>query len=251
MKKEIHKNISVGSDEDILEQLRKIKPETMALDDIGLSALFIMLYGPYCRYCSEEGVWYSYNGKYWANEMKTPIIAKAYAKAFQRNLCKYGSNCIKDDVKRNSFLKVVAKYGSNKYLDNLLACAKSCDPISKDIFNQNPDLFNCQNGTYNLKTHEFKPHDYKDYLTQISNVIYDPKASSNLWVKTIAKIMDYNREKIEYLQRMCGYSITADSSLENFFICWGETTRNGKSTVLETLARMMGDYADTLDPASL
>lgn len=39
-------------------------------------------------------------------------------------------------------------------------------------------LFNCQNGTTNLKTFEFKEHDTNDYITKMSNVIYNPRASS-------------------------------------------------------------------------
>lgn len=34
-------------------------------------------------------------------------------------------------------------------------------------------LFNCKNGTFNLRTFEFQKHNPKDFITKISNVVYN------------------------------------------------------------------------------
>lgn len=234
----------------VLSELQKSQPENGKLDDIGISELFIKLYGHVVRYCPDEGVWFAYDGKVWKHQKK-PVIAMKYLKDFQRKLCVYGSLHIEDYDKQQAFLKAITKYGAQKCLVNLLACAESWEPVSISSFDQDGDLFNCQNGTYNLRTGIFKPHDYNDHLTQISNVVYDPSASSDLWDRTIYKIMDGNQVLIDYLHRMLGYTLTTDTSLKNFFICWGLSTNNGKSTTFETMTHLMGDYAETLDPASL
>ncbi|MDL2327771.1 phage/plasmid primase, P4 family [Ruminococcaceae bacterium OttesenSCG-928-A11] len=45
--------------------------------------------------------------------------------------------------------------------------------------------------------------------------------------------------------------LSGDTSLECFFILYGSTTRNGKSTLTETVAHILGDYAKTALPQSL
>jgi P4 family phage/plasmid primase-like protien len=60
--------------------------------------------------------------------------------------------------------------------------------------------------------------------------------------------MDDDREKIAYLQRICGLCLTADTSLECLWFLYGASTRNGKSTFVETMAQMLGDYALSTPP---
>ena len=46
-----------------------------------------------------------------------------------------------------------------------------------------------------------------------------------------------------YLQKILGYALTGDTSLETCFILYGATTRNGKSTLVETISYLMGHTA--------
>jgi putative DNA primase/helicase len=54
-----------------------------------------------------------------------------------------------------------------------------------------------------------------------------------------------------FLQKALGYALTGDTSLECFFILYGSSTRNGKSTLTETVANILGDYARTVQPQTL
>jgi putative DNA primase/helicase len=54
-----------------------------------------------------------------------------------------------------------------------------------------------------------------------------------------------------FLQKSLGYALTGDTSLECFFILYGNTTRNGKTTLSETVAYILGDYARTIQPQTL
>ena len=83
---------------------------------------------------------------------------------------------------------------------------------------------------------------------------YDPAARSELWIRFIDEVMQGDEEKIKYLQKAIGYGITADTSLETCFILYGATTRNGKSTLVETIMHMLGGssgYAMQMKPESL
>jgi len=70
----------------------------------------------------------------------------------------------------------------------------------------------------------------------------------------MSDVMVGNTEKIEYLQKLMGYALTGDTRLEACFILYGATTRNGKSTLVETIAYMHGDtagYALNMKPETL
>ena len=54
-----------------------------------------------------------------------------------------------------------------------------------------------------------------------------------------------------YLQKAVGYSLTGDTSLECLFIMYGPTTRNGKTTTIETILRLMGEYGRSAKPDML
>ena len=54
--------------------------------------------------------------------------------------------------------------------------------------------------------------------------------------------MQGDKDLITYLQKALGYALTGDTSEECLFLLYGPTTRNGKSTVIETFMALMGGY---------
>ena len=52
--------------------------------------------------------------------------------------------------------------------------------------------------------------------------------------------MQDNKYKIDYLQRAFGYSLTGDVKEEEIYILYGPTSRNGKSTITETISYLLG-----------
>lgn len=116
-------------------------------------------------------------------------------------------------------------------------------------------MFNCQNGTLNLKTFEFKQsHDPCDLLSKVSNVVYDPNKKAPVFEKFINEVMQGDVETTRFLQKTIGYALTGSTSLETCFILYGASTRNGKSTLIETLLYMLGNtkgYAMSMSPETL
>ena len=66
----------------------------------------------------------------------------------------------------------------------------------------------------------------------------------------INTIMEDNPDKIEYLQKILGYSLLAGNPLEIFIILYG-LTRTGKGTLTSTIFNLLGDYAKNIMPNSL
>lgn len=56
---------------------------------------------------------------------------------------------------------------------------------------------------------------------------------------------------VEFLQRVCEYCLYPTNREECFFIFFGATTRNGKSTLLESIKNVLGDYSKAVSSATL
>ena len=70
------------------------------------------------------------------------------------------------------------------------------------------------------------------------------------WEQFIDEVTQGDRDKADFLQRALGYSILGTSKEECMFVLHGKTTRNGKSTLLDAVHHLLGDYA-TVAPVEL
>jgi putative DNA primase/helicase len=82
-----------------------------------------------------------------------------------------------------------------------------------------------------------------------TGVPLDVSVSCDRWRQFIAEIADDDAERAELLRLALGYSLTADVSEQVFFVLLGSGA-NGKSTLVETVAAVVGDYAGLL-PSSV
>jgi putative DNA primase/helicase len=110
-------------------------------------------------------------------------------------------------------------------------------------FDADPFLFNCLNGTIDLRTGELRPARREDLITKIVNLNYVKDAKCEVWLRFLSEIFGGDEELVAYVKRAIGYSITADTREQCFFLCHG-AGRNGKSTLLKVLREfVLGDYA--------
>lgn len=234
----------------MLEKLKKLTPEKRySHNDIGMSELFADMFKSQLRYNTTAKQWYYFNGKVWKEDAGA-MIARQKVKELSKTLLTY-IPCIKDEDKKDTYLKYIKTLGNYNTRKKILEDSQSKMFISQTDFDKNKHLFNCQNKTYNLKTHEFTEHNPDDLLSKISNVVYDPKATCPQFKKFMNEIMLHNKNKIDFLQKILGYSLTAETLLEMCFILYGKTTRNGKGTLMDTILYMLGDYGMTAVPETL
>ena len=218
-------------------------------DEIGLGNMFADFFKPIARYNSERGIWFVYDGVVWQPDMENLKVAEL-AKYLADKLYLFALKITEEDV-RKRFIDRVRKLQQRKHRDTMLKDAKSVFPLSMKQYDQDIYLFNCKNGTLDLRTMEFREHRPEDFLTKVSPVIYDPDADCPRWRTFISEIMQGDKARADYLQKAIGYSLTGDTKMECLFILYGPTSRNGKGTTMESILRIMGEYGKNADPTML
>lgn len=252
-RKFIVRGIRSTKDNWIAEMLKELQPhERYSFDDKGNGDLFAEVFREIARFNTTAKEWYVYNGKVWQQDVGTMLVSRM-AKQLKDELLMF-SLSIKNDSQKTAYQKHIVKLGSRPVRDTMVKDARDRYCISNDDLDQDPDLLNCQNGTLNLRTFRFREHRSSDLLSRIAAAEYEPEIRSTLWERFIDDVMEGNQSKMEYLQKAIGYGITSDTSLETCFILYGAQTRNGKSTMMETIMHMLGGsrgYSLQMKPESL
>ena len=220
-------------------------------NDIGIAKLFYDLHCDLICYVIEAKTWYAYNGKRWVKDDGNLHIMEM-CKSFVQALVSYAQSF--DDgggEESKAFIKYTSELHKRRRREGLLYDARSIAPKSLAHFDRDRLLFNCYNGTYSLRDMKLHPHSAADYITKISRVKYVDGISCKRWERFIHEIMCGDADTERFLQKAFGYCLSGDTSLECFFILYGSSTRNGKSTLTETIAHILGDYAKTIQPQTL
>ena len=224
-------------------------------NDRDMALLFHDIFREESFYHREEKCWYYYDGKVWR-----PDHEAAAAREKLKMLVYMYQLYIENDAKFENnnaaaaYMKLLKGYDRYEKRMAVLRDAASICPVSADRINANPNLFNCQNGTLDLKTGELRSHLPSDYITKISNVTYDPDVTSEEFESFMRDITCGDGDLEFYIQKIFGYALTGDTNMEKCFILYGPTTRNGKSTLVETFSYMLGGsegYAAAVDPATV
>lgn len=212
-------------------------------DERGMSALIRVLYDHEIRYCAEYRSWFVYQDGAWMRD-EGGIMTAGKIKDFTRLLTLYCGE-IADDSKREGFTKYVATLGDRRIRDRIMKDLQDEMAISATQFDNKPYLVNCMNGTYNLENFTFYEHRWDDFLTMKTAFRHtvNKDVRCRRWENFIDEVTQNDPDKAEYIQKALGYSILGMSNEECMFILHGKTTRNGKSTMLNTIETMLGDYA--------
>jgi putative DNA primase/helicase len=130
-----------------------------------------------------------------------------------------------------------------------LAQTEAGIPARAGDFDADPYLFNCLNGTLDLRTGTLRPHHRADLLTKLAPLAYDPSCPCPLFEAFLRRIMADNPAMIAYLRRVLGRCLSGDISEQELYFFLGEGA-NGKSVLIDTVLGILGDYAGTA-PESL
>lgn len=204
-----------------------------------LASTFAFMNRDKVRYLEDRTCFCVYDGKRWIVDGKESTQTHGLVKVFIETARLFFTLQPGDNEERRKFFK---KYDSRGGREQLVKDVKDLIECKSSDFDKQRNILNVQNGTLNLDTGEFKPHKPDDLLMMIANVTYDPEAKAKRFIQFVNEIMDYNKVMVDHLQEVLGYALSGRTDQERFFILYGEGTRNGKTTLVDTISAVMGDY---------
>lgn len=158
-----------------------------------------------------------------------------------------------DEKQREAYYKYIFSLRNQRNKKAMLEDAKDRFYFSDEELDRDIYILNVQNGVLDLSGSEpvFMKHNPDLLLSKVCNASYNPDADCSLWKKTINEVFQENQELIRYFQKLLGRGLTGEVDEEECYIFYGASTRNGKSTLLETYSYMLGNYAVAMKVESL
>jgi putative DNA primase/helicase len=241
--------------ESILERLSDSQDESRKDDrrldfithctDEGNAQRLVSQHGDNLRWVHELNCWFTFHEGQWNPDN---ALARRWALDVPRKLyLKAGASDLEKN-EREELFKFAMRTENERSQRAMLELAKKHLTVHIDQFDRDPWLFNCANGTLNLKTGEFRDHRREDMLTCISPTVWTGQENCDRFTLFLEEVFQGDYEVISYVRRAVGLSLVGQVIERKLFFCWGGGN-NGKSTLLETLAFVFGsDYAGAASP---
>lgn len=211
-----------------------ILPPDFTEDEIAMR--FSESFAPSLRYVAAWGRWMLWDGKIWRKDDTL--------RAFDlvRRHCRQMSADASDPKVKMTLTsaKMVAAIEKLVRADRLQA-------TTADQWDGNPWLLNTPCGVVDLKTGQIMGHKPSYQMTKITAVAPDKETDCPQWLAFLDKVCGNDRRLVDYLKRFFGYCLTGLTEEHAMAFLYG-TGRNGKGVFLNTVSRILGDYAMTASP---
>lgn len=200
------------------------------------------------RYVAEWRKWIQFDGQRWRIDDGGAAIEAA--KRLRDSLWSEMPTLTRTEAE--AAITFVKGMGASKRLAGvvMLASSEPAIRVHAEELDRHPMLLNLRNGILDLNTLEMRPHDPTLLITQVAGVSYGETAESELWERFINEATDGNEELAAFLQRAAGVSLTG-SVRDEVLYCHHGRGANGKSTYLDALRHVLGDYAAVAPPSFL
>jgi len=209
------------------------------LSDVGNSHRFAERYRRDLRYCTPWKAWMYWTGKVWKEDKVQKVIK--LAKQIPKDILELAA-AVDEEKVSDQLRKFALKTEGYCHLKAMVRLAEAELPILPDKFDDALWLLNLENGTLDLTTGEFRSHRREDLATKICPVTFDPEATAPEWHAFLDTVTGGDEGLKAFLKRVAGYTLTGDTSERCIFLLHGAGA-NGKSTFVNVLQTLLGDYA--------
>ena len=213
----------------------------MQFTDITNRDYFLKAYGDFMLYCITWNKFLVWNGTNWDIDTRGRVAERCVKFIHQMYR---GLRVIDDRQLQTAFEKHLIKSESFRRIQALEGLLKISEEIKVEDYelDTNNYYFNVDKYTLNLKTMRVMEPNQKHFITKKSNFIFEKGADCPTWKMFLMQIFNKDLNLIKFIQKAMGYSLSGDVSEQCLFILWG-TGANGKSTFLNVLQHLFGDYA--------
>ena len=216
--------------------------------DLGNAMRLVRRHGEDLRYCFPQSRWYVWDAQRWVRD----DTGEVHRRAKQTVKTIYQEAAAAEGDGSGALARHALRSEAEARIAAMMALARSETgiPIRPQDMDRDPWLLNVKNGTVDLRTGEWREHRSGDLITKLAPVAYDVNATCPRWLSFLDRIMEGNADVIDFLKRAIGYSLTGDVSEQSLFFPHG-TGANGKTTLLDTMLTLLGDYGKQAAPGLL
>jgi putative DNA primase/helicase len=199
--------------------------------EVALADEFATRHAHDLRYFAKWGRWMQYEGGRWKEEETFYAFdeARKVCVEFARGLNK------PSEIKTVLSAKTVAAVEKLAKADRRIAA-------TVEQWDQNLWLLNTPGGTVDLRTGELRPHDPSDYITKMTAVA--PGGACPTWRKHLEMVQP-SADVRNFLQCYFGSALSGDTTEQQLLFIYGPGA-NGKTTTVETIGGVIGDYYCTV-----
>ena len=197
-----------------------------------LALRFSERYGDDLRYTADWGHWYQWEKYVWRRDNTIHVYDLA------RDLCReYGRQAPNPKVKKElADARTVAAIERMCKADRRHA-------MTIEQWDEHLIWLNMPKGVLEMDKDKLRPNRREDYFTKVTAVGPDHKMHCPLWNALLERVIPESEMRL-YLQRVVGYCLTGSVQEHALFFFYG-LGANGKTTILNALTGLMGDYAAT------
>ena len=237
---------AVPHDSEVFARAKRAHPYMMT--DLGNAERLVEHFRDRIKYCAQTEQWYLWDGRRWALDREGRI--NVYAASTVREIYTEARLCKPTDA---DIAKELSTWGvKSEAAARLAAMIKLAQSmlgvvVRVDDLDADPWLFNCSNGTIDLRTGVLKQPDPDDLITHVSPYGYHPNAIAPQWERFLLWAFQDDIEMIEYVQEILGMGLSGSISEQILPVFYG-SGGNGKSVILDSFMDIVGDYAGKAAP---
>jgi putative DNA primase/helicase len=214
--------------------------------DLGNAERFVDAHRDRVLWCPARKSFLFWDGKRYAWDERGEVVKLAHLTS--RSIF-HEAAYTEDEDEQKKIAGFAAVSQNTTRIRAMLTEAKPYLAVGMEELDRDPWLVNCQNGILDLRTGKLKNHDPADRITKIVPVEYDPEASCPRFLRFLKETL-VDDAVIKFVKRYSGYTLTGITRERLLAILHG-FGKNGKTTLVELLQDVMGDYATNTDTETL
>lgn len=214
-----------------------------SMTDVGNANRFVNDWGSELRYISSDNQWMAWTDGMWVADRNGAVIERA-----KDTTARIYNEAAHYSATNSGLASRLAKHASNSQQESRikamisLARSQASIPVGRNHFDADELLLGVNNGVIDLRDSSFGEAKPSQLISKRSPVNFNANAKCPQFEAFLLKIMGGNTDLIDFLQRAVGYTLTGRTTEQCLFFLHGAGS-NGKSTLLNILAVLMGDYA--------
>jgi putative DNA primase/helicase len=211
----------------------------------GVARAFAAAHADRLRFCHSTGRWHVWTGSHWRKE------ESKLAFNWAREICR--ARAASDP--RSAAAKSLAKASTASAVERF-AQADRAFAVTAEAWDRDPWLLGTPGGTVDLRTGQIRPARQGDMMTKITAAqpvpldSFDPARDCPRWLAFLDHATGGDAGAVRFLQQWAGYSLTGDTREEALLFVHGPGG-SGKSTAINTLGALLGDYAVAVDTETI